>query len=164
MGPYVMCITNSWWSVLWAQWGISAKGILRVGADLLCVIVNSTCQKLGLPLESRWDMGFARKGLQQIFDDGNDNNDNTSALPMWGREPRETETKPAAEVHYLPFPHCLRSLCLFIFPQSEVTLPVYLSQCYAYSFHQGCKRQSSMTILIAIEVVSWKVDLSLQVN
>lgn len=59
-------------------------------------------------------MGFARKGLQQIFDDGNDNNDNTSALPMWGREPRETETKPAAEAHYLPFPH-MRSLCLFIF-------------------------------------------------
>lgn len=97
-------------------------------------------------------MGFARKGLQQIFYDGNDNNGNTSALPMWRREPRETETKPAAEAHYLPF------------SIHEVTLPVYVSRCYACSFHQGCKRQSSMTILIAIVGGSRKVDLSLLVN
>lgn len=48
--------------------------------------------------------------------------------------------------------------------QTQLTLPASVPGCYACSFHQGYERQSSLTILIAVEGVSPKIDLSFLVN
>lgn len=96
-----MHITNAWV----ASEGFQLKAHLK--------LVQTSCnghlhlpEKWGWPWESRWDVGSARRGLQQVFVNGSDSDDSTIALPMRGRGPRETETKPEASYRpsYTPGP------------------------------------------------------------
>lgn len=90
------------------------EGTLNVGTDLLHVMVTFTCHREWACLGRADGTWALLGGICNIFDDGSDDDDNTSALHMWGSIPRETETKPEAEAHYLPSPH-IGSLCLFKF-------------------------------------------------